>query len=773
MPGVGIEPYDPTFFWSPCREPLNVSSIRYQENLALFDELKLSVSLDQFNNRSILDAYENCSGLVNDFEQILADEINNQIWENMNYCYDQVFFSGAQDTFNGELGIMSVGILNENAVETTTGPIEDDSFDSNNQVEDVDEADVVKSDGVYVYTIYGSEIIVLDLLGNELSRLDLFPGRKTETTNTGTEISPVFIGEINALTSLRSILLDIAKDFFSTLSSLFPIIRPWLPPILTNDFSSSFGHFFSSPIRGLFVHNETLTAIISERGYSTKTEVVLMDMDDGKLSISQRKTFNGKYKTARKIGSIVHLISVSSVPSVRYNDITAKLRRNNDNLTELNDSEYAKAAFEIAISEIPSLAEDLVTNLLSQQQGTSGTSMSSEMSDFLLNDSTCDHIVKISYESQSEDGPTTTSIRYHRGFLQVISFDIQSGLNETNLAGVFVPNIYPDVYASKDMLFIGGTSYASFSTTNATDEIATQVVAFDFQNKSVIPKATGVFPGYTINQFAFDYYEDHLRIATTSRASQFSNSTNRVIVASIQNETIQTIGSLQGLGETEQIFAVRFLGDLAFMVTFRVIDPFYTIDLSSPENPVMRGELKIPGFSNYLHPVGDNYILAVGRDADEFTGMLLGLQVTLFDISDLDNPVQIAKYVVDGWSMGNSQNDHLSFRYLPESRKLILPVSSSSFDGFHIYDINPEFNTEQGEVGISLDFVISHFDEDKLSLSCYSDALLDPRSLVFEGDVMTFKGHNILSHDLNTGGQLFDIELDTDLDTDEICLAWF
>lgn len=773
FPWGDIGPFDPPFEWRPCSEPLNVSSIGYQKNLALFEELKLPVSLEQFDNRTILETYENCNDLVTDFEQVLAGVVNTKIWQEMNYCYEESFFYfSAPTSTNGIFEGGSVLQFDESELDS----IEEDSFDSNNQDKDVDEADIVKSDGVYVYTVYGSEIITLDLIGNEVSRLDLFPGRKTgtETENTDAETYPFLWEDQNLFAFLRTMFLDMARNFSSTLTSLFPILQPWVPSIFIPSDFFHFGFYYSSPIKGLFLHDDTLIAIISESFSFREIDIIMMNIDDGKLSISQSKTFNGRYKTARRVDSNVHLILTSWMPSWRT--INWKIARNNANLTEFNDTEYAKAAFEIAISAIPTYAESLVTNLLSQQEDAVETSTINDISNFTLSAGTCDHIVKITYEGErefDESEHSMMSTKHLDGFLQIISFDIPSGLNDANLAGIFVPDDYPDVYANKDMLFIGGRSHASFSATNTSYEIATQVVAFEFQNASVVPKATGIFPGYTINQFAFDYYENHLRIATTSWATMSENSTNRIIVASIQNETIQTVGSLEGLGESERIFAVRFLGDLAFMVTFRIIDPFYTIDLSIPERPVMRGELKIPGFSNYLHPVEDNYILAVGQDADEVTGFQRGLQVTLFDISDLDNPVQIAKYVVDGWSSSNSQNDHLSFRYLPESRKLILPVSTTSFDGFHIYDISPEFNEDQGEVGISLDFVISHYDEEDLHLLCFSDAQLEPRSLVFQGDVMTFKGHNILSHDLNTGEELFDIELDTDLDTDETCLSWF
>lgn len=350
-----------------------------------------------------------------------------------------------------------------------------------------------------------------------------------------------------------------------------------------------------------------------------------------------------------------------------------------------------------------------------------------------------------------------------------------------NVSGSFIPDSSPDVYATSDMIFLGGRGWAATSS-NSTATDVTYITTFGLSNASATLHATGIVPGYALNQFSFDYYQGYLRVATTTNAVMTYNSTtftfdvvqnssSQILVTEIQNDEIKIVGKLEGLGETERIYAVRFLGDRAFMVTFRQIDPFYTIDLSTPDNPIMRGELKIPGFSNYLHPIDVDYIIAVGQDADE-NGFLLGLQVALFNVSDLDDPQQIAKHVVEGWSSSDSQDDHHAFRYLPESKKLILPVSNygDDFDGFYVYDVDPDFDASVEE-GIALDFEISHFDSESLWY-CFGRDYLPPRSLVFDGDLMTLKGHSILSHDLATEEKLFEIELDADSNASD-CNGWF
>ena len=121
-------------------------------------------------------------------------------------------------------------------------------------------------------------------------------------------------------------------------------------------------------------------------------------------------------------------------------------------------------------------------------------------------------------------------------------------------------------------------------------------------------------------------------------------------------------GQVDGLGKDEQIYSVRFLGDVGYVVTFRQTDPFFTIDLSDPTDPVVRGELKIPGYSAYLHPVDDGLLLGVGQDATD-EGQVLGTQLSLFDVSDPQDPQRIDTLQIGGYS--EVEWDHKAFLYWP------------------------------------------------------------------------------------------------------------
>ena len=698
-----------------------------EENEKTYEEYKLSVSLSQFDSR-ILDGYQNCIDLIEDVEQALSYHANILIKDHMNnYVNDNNWFWFTDDLFF----LDDVSIVFEMLEDSTaaspesTGseePIPEDSYETNNQHEDVDEADVVKSDGTYVYTVYGTEIVVLNLLGNVVFRLKL--------SDDG--------------------------DYY---------------------------YFSSTQITGLLLYENRLVATISTYNYyyysisSSTTDIILLNIDpsSGALEIAEKKSVAGNYEAARLIDTTIHLVTSSKVNN---NAFQMELSRSNAEFDGLSDIDYIEAAFEKAANIIPKYATMLMRDLLSEEDPSDYEDITN-VTNITLPQDICGRVAKISFFQNGKDEDDDNDWTHLRGilnaFARVTTFNISSALNDNmGLSATFLPSSYiGDVYATSDMLFLGGRGYAASANGESSEDV-TYVTAFQLSNTSATPAATGVIPGYTLNQFSFDYFDGHLRVATTTRATQDSESTNQVLVANIQGDEIKIVGKLEGLGSTEIIYAVRFLGNRGFVVTFRQIDPFYTIDLTNPEDPVMKGELKIPGFSNYLHPIDDDNIIAVGQDANN-DGMLLGLQVAIFNVSDLSNPQQIAKHVVEGWSYSESQHDHYAFRYLTQSKKLILPISKygseSSFDGFNVFDINPNFNSTLNETGINLDFVISHFDVSNTYSGCYGRGYLQARSLVFQGDLMTLKGHTVLGHDLTTTEMLFK----TDLDVNEtnICYGWW
>lgn len=182
-------------------------------------------------------------------------------------------------------------------------------------------------------------------------------------------------------------------------------------------------------------------------------------------------------------------------------------------------------------------------------------------------------------------------------------------------------------------------------------------------------EATGEVPGHLLNQWAMDEYEGHLRVATTTTVGWRDHVGNNLYVL---DGKLNIVGKIEGLEEGERIYAVRFTGDKAYVVTFKETDPFIVLDLSDPENPRVEGILKIPGFSTYLHPIGDHHIVGVGR------GDNWNIKVSLFDVSDPENPVEKDVYYLDeGW--GAVLFDHHAFLWDAKHSLLLLPAGNKYY----------------------------------------------------------------------------------------------
>ncbi|MFQ5553644.1 MAG: beta-propeller domain-containing protein, partial [Thermoplasmata archaeon] len=172
---------------------------------------------------------------------------------------------------------------------------------------------------------------------------------------------------------------------------------------------------------------------------------------------------------------------------------------------------------------------------------------------------------------------------------------------------------------------------------------------------------------------SLDEHRSYLRVATTTWGSA---SENNVYVL---DPDLAVVGALEGLARGESIYSARFVGELGYLVTFQKVDPFFVLDLSIPDRPEVLGYLKIPGFSEYLHPIDNTHVLGVGKDTIEDPSgtfaWFQGLKLSLFDVSDLRSPKEVAKYLVgDRGSSSPVLYDHKAFLYMREDRLVVLPV---------------------------------------------------------------------------------------------------
>ncbi len=256
------------------------------------------------------------------------------------------------------------------------------------------------------------------------------------------------------------------------------------------------------------------------------------------------------------------------------------------------------------------------------------------------------------------------------GVLTVYTVDLDKGLPAVDADAVFTSA--DTVYASQSSLYVAtqrwdGTGSTSIHRFDTADPDRTAY------------GASGAAPGTLLNQFAMSEEKGVLRVATTVGSGPEAES--MVTTLDRREGHLVRRGGVGGLGRGERIYAVRFIGDAGYVVTFRETDPLYTLDLSDPDRPRVVGELKIPGYSAYLHPVGEGLLLGVGQEATD-DGRVQGLQLSLFDVSDLAHPTRVQKAQVGArWSSSAVEWDHHAFLWWPATQLAVLPVDSEGFTG--------------------------------------------------------------------------------------------
>jgi inhibitor of cysteine peptidase len=195
--------------------------------------------------------------------------------------------------------------------------------------------------------------------------------------------------------------------------------------------------------------------------------------------------------------------------------------------------------------------------------------------------------------------------------------------------------------------------------------------------------ADGETPGTVLNQFSMDEYEGYFRIATASRMSYENNPSLRLRLQNnmyILNMELEIVGKLEQIAPGETIHSARFMGAKCYLVTFRKTDPFFVIELGEPYDPRILGELKISGYSDYLHLYDQNHVIGVGKETvpaeqGDFS-WYQGVKISLFDVSDLSEPKEMAKYEIgDRGTDSPVLRDHKAFLFDKEKSLLILPVS--------------------------------------------------------------------------------------------------
>jgi len=498
---------------------------------------------------------------------------------------------------------------------------------TNNQESGVDEADLVKTDGYHVYTLNGN-------------RLHIFGVPQFG------ELTPESVTKIEG--HPREMLLD--KD--TGRAVVFSMINVGALPV---------GH----PLRALTGFQEQDQNWYWRSGSLSKMTV--LDISDRTAPRLIREVYyEGWYQTARKIDSSVRVSAYSLINRHEINSWYDLLYASGNNKT-YTKKEMARRIRNLAL-------RDLIPQMFVRNANGQFTTHG-------LDQKSC----------QSFYRPTDS---HARGIASIISFDLL-GENLTFDADHVVSN-WAQFYSSQDKIVLAEPShdwwwYWWFN--DDQDQLNVHVFDISQPGKSRYT-GSGRVLGQLSDQFAIDEDNGEVRLATTTNLFRWwwrgPNGTttqpemeNHVWVLQQAGASYATIGHLGGLALGERITASRFLGDKGYLVTFRQVDPLFTIDLSDKRHPKLAGELKIPGFSTYIHPLGTDKLLTIGIGGTD-AGANGRTTISTFDVGDFAHPTLLTALPIEGeqgWGWSEAQWEHKAFQYFAPKKLLAVPQSNYDYSG--------------------------------------------------------------------------------------------
>jgi len=564
------------------------------------------------------------------------------------------------------------------------------------------------------------------------------------------------------------------------------------------------GYYPSRPnIRSLLLHDNKLIVIVEGHGYTLQQELgypaILSDYlgtriyvydasdvanDDGELVEIARHDLNGRYHSVRGDGSNIHVVTFSYVNT--YNDLIGPFERWNYPEEMTND---------IYIETVRKNAEEKAIPLFLEKLTTEIKKVTSEVP----------ILARISLWQSEYSGTDLESITYSEGvannLAQIFSFDLgttTSGeLGDLSASGAFLPSYWGEVYADKEAIIVAGEGY-DFSSDTGVSAQTTYLLAMALNGASSAPHSVGSVPGHVLDKYSLDILGNILRVATTVQRFwlirpmidaadnveiiEESSTVNYMTMLELPgpdgNETgvMKKRGQLE-LGKKDEVFrAVRSFDNLAYAVTFQQTDPFYVMNLTDADNPEILSEINITGFSEYLHPMNDNndMILAIGKEADD-NGAVLGLQLTIFNMEDPRNAFVVKRHTIEKdpqtWSNSAGTWEPKAFRYNRITKRLSIPVDirssvdpSLNFNGFIVYVAN--------ETTIEESCRIENANEEN-DESCYYCASLQPRSMIFDGILMTANDQFVRGSDLGNCTKFWGFDVNISSPDGYCCNYWY
>jgi uncharacterized secreted protein with C-terminal beta-propeller domain len=584
---------------------------------------------------------------------------------------------------------------------------------TNIQVEGVDEADFVKSDGKYIYTISGNKIVIVDAYPADSAKIV----SQIELNGTPQEI---FIN--------KDKLIVFGYEDYSYNSVAVPAI-----------------------------------GIISPRYYSPKTFVNVYDVTDRANPVLKRNvSVDGNYFDSRMIGDYVYLIANDPVnyggtnpipmPVIQSGSVSRTIAASDVYYFDSPDTSYVFTNVISINTQNDNQELNSKTFLMGYSENlyvsTSNIYVvyTKRLSEYDFYDRILDEAVipAVSVQEQVKISAIRDSNLTKYEEMQQISKSLQD----------YIDSLGPENGAQVMKTIQDNVQKVQVEISKEMEK--TVIHKISINNGNIEYQTKGEVPGYVLNQFSMDEYNNNFRIATTT-GSWSQNQLNNVYIL---DSNLQIIGKLEDLAQGERIYSVRFLGEKGYLVTFRQMDPLFVIDLSNPTNPTVLGYLKIPGVSDYLHPYDETHVIGVGVDATE-QGRVQGMKLSLFDVSDVSNPKEISKYIIgERGTYSEALSDHKAFLFSKDKNLLVIPVSLAEKDYQQTWQGAYVFNVDLSN-GFVLKGRITHENEtiNRTEYYYYDYQSQIRRSLFMDNVLYTLSGKMIKMNNLSDLREINKVDL--------------
>lgn len=502
---------------------------------------------------------------------------------------------GTKDGEENEKG----GILEslDGVKDTVTNSVESNSSETNTQVENVDEADIVKVDNNYIYYISNQKVVII----------------RADTPDNAEKVSEI--------------------DFTNQKFSPYEIF-------VNNNNLIVLGNI-----------NEEISVINTIEDTSTKDiayapeykcGIIIYDVSNKQLPKEARRIeIDGAYLSSRMIEDSIYLIANKYI-------YASGLIKNE--IEDLDENNYKVHYTDTIISQEENIID----------------------------------YDKIYYFEQMESSNYLTMVGINLSSNE--EADIQTFLGAGDL-----------VYASEKNMYLAKTNI-EYDKNYKIQNSNTKILKFKLNNGKIEFQIEGVIDGVVNNQFSMDEDGEYFRIATTTGDlwNLDETTSNNLYVL---NEKLEVVGKVTGFAKEEKIYSVRYIDNKAYVVTFKQTDPFFVIDLSVPTNPQIIGELKLPGYSTYLHPYDENHIIGIGYDTKEDGTRIInnGMKMVMFDISDFSNPQVLFKINIgEKNTTSEITYNHKSILYSKEKNIIAFPILDYGMKQNNSSAVIYEINLEKG-----------------------------------------------------------------------------